>query len=121
MFSLNVEYFFLLTYFLFVVGLGILIYILSYFLIQKDSNIEKSSTYECGFEAFEDSRNMFDVKFYLVAILFVIFDLEVLFLLPWSIVLCVLNLFGLFAMFLFLFILSLVYIYEWLIGALDWS
>jgi NADH-quinone oxidoreductase subunit A len=81
----------------------------------------KNSPYECGFEAFEDSRMKFDVRFYLVAILFIIFDLEIAFLFPWAVVLDEIGLFGLLAMGLFLGILVIGFIYEWKKGALEWE
>lgn len=82
---------------------------------------EKLSAYECGFEAFEDSRGKFDVRFYLVAILFIIFDLEVAFLFPWAVSLGQIGLFGFFSMMMFLGILTIGFIYEWKKGALDWE
>jgi len=82
---------------------------------------EKLSPYECGFEAFEDSRMKFDVRYYLVAILFIIFDLEIAFLFPWAIVLDKIGMFGFFAMVLFLGILVVGFIYEWKKGALEWE
>ena len=82
---------------------------------------EKLSPYECGFEAFEDSRMKFDVRYYLVAILFIIFDLEIAFLFPWAIVLDRVGLFGLLAMAVFLGILVIGFIYEWKKGALEWE
>jgi len=82
---------------------------------------EKLSPYECGFEAFEDSRMKFDVRFYLVAILFIIFDLEIAFLFPWAVVLDELGMFGLVAMTVFLGILVIGFIYEWAKGALEWE
>jgi NADH-quinone oxidoreductase subunit A len=81
----------------------------------------KDSPYECGFEAFEDSRLKFDVRFYLVAILFIIFDLEIAFLFPWAVALDEIGLFGLLAMALFLTILVIGFIYEWKKGALEWE
>jgi len=81
----------------------------------------KNSPYECGFEAFEDSRMKFDVRYYLVAILFIIFDLEIAFLFPWAIVLDKIGLFGLIAMAVFLGILVIGFIYEWNKGALEWE
>jgi len=81
----------------------------------------KNSPYECGFEAFEDSRMKFDVRYYLVAILFIIFDLEIAFLFPWAIVLDKIGLFGLIAMGVFLGILVIGFIYEWNKGALEWE
>jgi NADH-quinone oxidoreductase subunit A len=82
---------------------------------------EKNSPYECGFEAFEDSRMKFDVRYYLVAILFIIFDLEIAFLFPWAIVLDQIGTFGLLAMAIFLAVLVIGFIYEWKKGALEWE
>jgi NADH-quinone oxidoreductase subunit A len=82
---------------------------------------EKLSPYECGFEAFEDARMKFDVRYYLVAILFILFDLEIAFLFPWAVVLEDLGAYGLWAMFLFLAILVVGFIYEWKKGALEWE
>jgi len=82
---------------------------------------EKLSAYECGFEAFEDSRMKFDVRYYLVAILFIVFDLEIAFLFPWAVVLDSIGVFGLVAMGIFLFILVVGFIYEWKKGALEWD
>ena len=82
---------------------------------------EKLSAYECGFEAFDDARGRFDVRFYLVAILFIIFDLEVAFLFPWAISLGNIGLLGFCSMMIFLFILTIGFIYEWKKGALDWE
>ncbi|HEX21992.1 MAG TPA: NADH-quinone oxidoreductase subunit A [Chromatiales bacterium] len=81
----------------------------------------KLSPYECGFEAFEDSRMKFDVRFYLVAILFIIFDLEIAFMFPWAIVLSDLGVFGFWAMFVFLGILVVGFAYEWKKGAMEWE
>ncbi len=82
---------------------------------------EKNSPYECGFEAFEDSRMKFDVRYYLVAILFIIFDLEIAFLFPWAVVLDQIGTFGLLAMAIFLAVLVIGFIYEWKKGALEWE
>jgi NADH-quinone oxidoreductase subunit A len=82
---------------------------------------DKLSPYECGFEAFEDSRMKFDVRYYLVAILFIIFDLEIAFLFPWAVVLKQIGMFGFLAMVLFLAILVVGFIYEWKKGALEWE
>jgi NADH-quinone oxidoreductase subunit A len=101
--------------------LSLILYIASYFSVLKVKDIEKYSTYECGFEPFEDARGMFDVKFYLVAILFVIFDLEVVYLFPWSVAFYSISSIGFFTMFFFIFLLILVFIYEWSLGVLDWS
>ena len=82
---------------------------------------DKLSPYECGFEAFEDSRMKFDVRYYLVAILFIIFDLEIAFLFPWAVVLKQIGVFGFTAMVIFLTILVVGFIYEWKKGALEWE
>ena len=82
---------------------------------------EKLSAYECGFEAFSDARIQFDVRFYLVAILFIIFDLEIAFLFPWAISLGNIGLLGFYSMILFLFTLTIGFIYEWKKGALEWD
>lgn len=82
---------------------------------------EKLSAYECGFEAFEDARNQFDVRFYLVAILFIIFDLEVAFLFPWAVALSDIGLFGFWSMMIFLGVLTVGFVYEWRKGALEWE
>ncbi|MEW8009339.1 MAG: NADH-quinone oxidoreductase subunit A [Candidatus Thiodiazotropha endolucinida] len=82
---------------------------------------EKNSPYECGFEAFEDSRMKFDVRYYLVAILFIIFDLEIAFLFPWAVVLDQIGMAGFWAMMIFLGILVVGFIYEWKKGALEWE
>ena len=82
---------------------------------------EKVSPYECGFEAFDDARGQFDVRFYLVAILFIIFDLEVAFLFPWAVSLGEIGVFGFWTMFIFLLILTVGFVYEWRKGALEWE
>ena len=83
--------------------------------------IEKLSSYECGFDPYEDARNTFDVRFYLVAILFIIFDLEITFLFPWAITLGSITGFGFWTMALFLILLTIGFVYEWKKGALDWE
>lgn len=82
---------------------------------------EKNSAYECGFEAFTDARNKFDVRFYLVCLLFIIFDLEIAFLFPWAITLGDIGVFGFWSMVTFLGVLTVGFIYEWKKGALDWE
>ena len=82
---------------------------------------DKNSTYECGFDPFDDSRSRFEVKFYLVAILFIIFDLEVAFLFPWAVSLGNIGLLGFWSMMFFLLILTVGFVYEWKKGALDWE
>ena len=87
----------------------------------KAPDAEKLSAYECGFNAFDDARMKFDVRFYLVAILFIIFDLEVTFLFPWAVAFAKLGLFGFWSMMLFLAVLTIGFIYEWKKGALEWN
>ncbi len=84
-------------------------------------NTEKLSPYECGFEAFEDARMQFDVRYYLVAILFILFDLEIAFLFPWAVSLDAIGFFGFAAMMVFLAVLVVGFVYEWMKGALDWE
>jgi len=116
-----IEYLPVLIYTVISLILALVILGLSFvFSIQK-ADPEKLSAYECGFDPFEDSRNRFDVRFYLVAILFIIFDLEVTFLFPWAITLSKIGLFGFWTMMLFLIILTVGFIYEWKKGALEWE
>jgi len=102
-------------------GLGTVMLISGRLLGPHRPDPEKLSPYECGFEAFEDSRMKFDVRYYLVAILFIIFDLEIAFLFPWAIALREIGIFGLGTMMLFLGILVVGFIYEWKKGALEWE
>jgi len=95
--------------------------IVNFLFSPKNPDPEKLSAYECGFEPFNDSRMEFDVRFYLVAILFIIFDLEIAFLFPWAISLGSIGLLGFISMMIFLFILTVGFIYEWKKGALDWE
>ena len=95
--------------------------LINYIASPRNPDPEKLSAYECGFEAFDDSRMEFDVRFYLVAILFIIFDLEIAFLFPWAISLGKIGIFGFVSMMIFLFILTVGFIYEWKKGALDWE
>ena len=101
--------------------MGTVFIILGKLLVPSRPDAEKNSPYECGFEAFEDSRMKFDVRYYLVAILFIIFDLEIAFLFPWAIVLDQVGTFGLVAMAVFLSVLVVGFIYEWKKGALEWE
>jgi NADH-quinone oxidoreductase subunit A len=101
--------------------LGFIPLVLNLFLAPRKFDDEKMSPYECGFEPFENARMKFDVRFYLVAILFIIFDLEIAFLFPWSVVFVKLGLHAFFGMFLFLLLLIVGFIYEWKKGALEWE
>jgi len=102
-------------------GIGLLLLALGFLIGRGDKDSEKLSAYECGFEAFEDSRMKFDVRYYLVAILFIIFDLEIAFLFPWAVSLDTVGTFGLLAMGLFLALLVVGFVYEWKKGALEWD
>jgi len=106
-----------------VIGLavGAIMIALGFVLSPHKPDCEKNSAYECGFEAFGDARMKFDVRYYLVAILFIIFDLEIAFLFPWAIVLEDIGMFGYIAMLIFLGILVIGFIYEWKKGALEWE
>ena len=102
-------------------GFGVLLMVLGYLLGPRRPDSEKLSPYECGFEAFEDTRMKFDVRYYLVAILFIIFDLEIAFLFPWAVSLDVIGGFGLLSMAVFLGVLVVGFAYEWKKGALEWD
>ena len=102
-------------------GLGVILLLLGFLLGPHRPDPEKLSPYECGFEAFEDSRMKFDVRYYLVAILFIIFDLEIAFFFPWAVSLDKVGVFGLVSMGIFLFVLTIGFIYEWKKGALEWD
>ena len=101
--------------------LGLALLIAPFLVAYKQPDPEKLSAYECGFNAFDDARMKFDVRFYLVAILFIIFDLEVAFLFPWAIVFGQLGLFGFWSMMIFLGVLTIGFAYEWKKGALEWD
>ena len=101
--------------------IGIVLLIVPFLVAYKQPDPEKLSAYECGFNAFDDARMKFDVRFYLVAILFIIFDLEVSFLFPWAVAFREIGLYGFWAMMLFLGVLTVGFIYEWKMGALEWD
>nr|YP_009445918.1 NADH dehydrogenase subunit 3 [Eucheuma denticulatum]ATX68860.1 NADH dehydrogenase subunit 3 [Eucheuma denticulatum] len=115
------EYSTILIFLLLSFFLSSIIFLLSYILTSQKADQEKISAYECGFNPFDDARATFDIRFYLVAILFLIFDLEVSFLFPWSLVLGEINIFGFWTMVIFLIILTLGFVYEWYKGALEWE
>ena len=115
------DYLPILIFLIIALGLSCAFVVINFILSPKKPDPEKLSAYECGFEPFEDSRLEFDVRFYLVAILFIIFDLEIAFLFPWDITLGNLGLLGFLSMMIFLFILTVGLIHEWKNGALDWE
>lgn len=118
---------FLLDYLPILIFLGIALVLsgvmvaLAYFVARQSPDTEKTSAYESGFDPFSDSRGQFDVRFYLVSILFIIFDLEVAFLFPWAVALGDIGMFGFWSMVVFLGILTVGFVYEWKKGALEWE
>jgi NADH-quinone oxidoreductase subunit A len=115
------EYFPILLFILVGLGVGVVPLVLGKLLGPHRPDAEKLSPYECGFEAFEDARMKFDVRYYLVAILFILFDLEIAFLFPWAAVVNEIGMPGYLAMMLFLAILTVGFVYEWMKGALEWE
>ena len=115
------DYFSIIIFLFIAMGLSVGFIFLNFLLSPKKPDPEKLSAYECGFEPFNDSRMEFDVRFYLVAILFIIFDLEIAFLFPWAVSLGKIGFFGFISMMVFLVILTVGFIYEWKKGALDWE
>jgi NADH-quinone oxidoreductase subunit A len=115
------EYFPILVFLVIAAGLAVVMIGASVVLAKQNPNSEKLSPYECGFEPFEDARMRFDVRYYLVAILFIIFDLEVAFLFPWAVSLGDIGLFGFWSMIVFLAVLTVGFAYEWRKGALEWE
>ena len=115
------EYFPILLFLLVGLGVGVAPMVLGKVLGPSKPDPEKLSPYECGFEAFEDARMKFDVRYYLVAILFILFDLEIAFLFPWAAVVNDIGMPGFLAMMIFLAILTVGFVYEWMKGALEWE
>jgi len=115
------EYLSILIFIGVAVGLAAVIVLASFLVARQKPDSEKLSPYECGFEPFADARSKFDVRFYLVSILFIIFDLEVAFLFPWAVSLGKIGLFGFWSMIVFLAVLTVGFIYEWKKGALEWE
>lgn len=119
--SVVAQYFPILVFLAIAVGLSLIMVFAPMIALRQKPDVEKASPYECGFEAFGDARGKFDVRFYLVAILFIIFDLEVAFLFPWAISLKEIGVAGFWSMMAFLTILTIGFIYEWKKGALEWE
>ena len=115
------EYFPILVFLVIAAGMSLVMVAIPFILAKRKPDAEKASSYECGFEAFDDARGEFDVRFYLVSILFIIFDLEVAFLFPWAVVLKDIGLLGFWSMMVFLGLLTIGFIYEWKKGALEWE
>jgi NADH-quinone oxidoreductase subunit A len=119
--ELLLDYLPLVVFIAVALGIGLALLVVPFLVAYKQPDPEKLSAYECGFNAFDDARMKFDVRFYLVAILFIIFDLEVSFLFPWAIAFGDLGLFGFWSMMVFLGVLTIGFIYEWRKGALEWD
>ena len=115
------DYLSIILFLLIALGLSFAFVAINYLASPKNPDPEKLSAYECGFEPFEDARVKFDVRFYLIAILLIIFDLEIAFLFPWAISLGQIGIVGYWSMIIFLIILTIGFIYEWKKGALDWD
>ena len=115
------EYLPTLLFLIVATGIGVSLMVIGRFLGPRRPDAQKLSPYECGFEAFEDARMKFDVRYYLVAILFILFDLEIAFLFPWAVSLGDIGASGFWAMMVFLSILVVGFVYEWKKGALDWE
>ena len=115
------DYLTIILFLIIALGFSVAFIIINFIFSPKKPDPEKLSAYECGFEPFNDSRMEFDVRFYLVAILFIIFDLEIAFLFPWAVSLGNIGILGFCSMMIFLFILTVGFIYEWKKGALDWE
>ena len=115
------EYSIILVFLIFSIVLTIIILGASYFLARQNPDAEKLSAYECGFEPYEDSRHIFDIRFCVVAILFIIFDIEIMFLIPWCVSVAKLDLLGFWSMIDFLVELGIGFFYVWYVRALDWD
>ena len=119
--SMLLEYLPILIFLGIAVAMAVAAIAASYIIARQRPDSEKVSAYECGFEAFDDARRQFDVRFYLVAILFIIFDLEIAFLFPWAISLGSIGMLGFWSMVVFLAVLTIGFVYEWKKGALEWE
>ncbi len=119
--GLLAEYLPILIFLGIAVAIAVIMVVAAYIVARQRPNSEKDSAYECGFEAFDDARGRFDVRFYLVAILFIIFDREVAFLFPWAVALGEIGEFGFWSMRIFLAVLTIGFVYEWKKGALEWE
>lgn len=120
-FYVNIHYFYFFFFIFVTFIVVVLLFFISYFLMQRNLDLEKMSAYECGFDPFEESIGRFDIKFYLVAILFLVFDLEIIFLFPWAVGVFMLDIFYNIIVVIFIFVLLVGFVYEWFKGALDWN
>lgn len=115
------EFFFISCFFFFSFFLSVIILFFSFIVSTSNPDTEKLSSYECGFDPYEDARNTFDIRFYIIAILFLIFDLETVYLLPWSLNISFFSLSSFFGMLDFIFELIIGLVYAWIVGALEWE
>lgn len=115
------EYFNILLFTLIGILIVFVLLFLSYIVSPKNIDVDKASAYECGFDPFDEARKSFDIQFYIVGVLFIIFDLEIALLFPWAVVLKDIGLFGFWTMMIFFFLINIGFVYEWQRGALDWS
>ena len=118
---IHTEYYPIFCLFIFSVILTLLILILSYNFVNQNPETEKLSSYECGFEPYDDARNTFDIKFYIVGILFLIFDIETVFLFPWSVSISRIDVLGYWSMIDFIYELGIGFAYVWMMNAIDWQ
>lgn len=122
---MNLQYNLNMTFLCYFLGvsfvLSCVLFGLAYFLTKQRPDFEKISSYECGFDPFNDARDPFQIKFYLTAILFIIFDIEILYFFPWVVALKEISIVGFYTMYMFLFILTLGFVYEWYKKAIDWE
>jgi NADH-quinone oxidoreductase subunit A len=114
------EYLIIIKYFAFTFLLIMILFLLSYLTVLRKPDFEKNAAYECGFNPFGDARIKFEISFYLIGILFIIFDIELLYLFPWILIINQISIFGIYSVLLFIFVLTLGFIYEWIKGALEW-
>lgn len=119
--KISIDYIILIFLISLLIIFSIILLSLSYIFVFQQNTKSKSSSYECGFQPFTDARSKFNIKYYLIAILFIIFDLELIYMLPWVFSLIKLNFFSYYVMILFLFILTIGFIFEWGYGALEWD
>jgi NADH:ubiquinone oxidoreductase subunit 3 (subunit A) len=115
------EYNLVVIYFIISCTLAVIMFIIPYFLTSQELDEEKLSAYECGFEPFQDARIKFDIQFYIIAILFILFDLEIIFFLPWVIQAYELKIYGYIYLLIFILLMTLGFYYEWIKKALDWA
>lgn len=119
--SVLTDYNYIAVYCIVSLALSIILVFASILIINQNPDVEKVSAYECGFDPFDDSRSKFDIRFYLVSILFIVFDLEISFLFPWTVYLSFQTYASICTMVVFLFVLTIGFVYEWLKGGLDWE